>query len=85
MSPELKAKLVKILKGAFIAGIGAALAYAVKAAMNDKDFAIYAPLIGAAAAVLVNAVRKMMPDADQIDPPPDRPTGGKQSPPFQIP
>lgn len=53
--------LNKIFKGALIAGAGAVLAY-VTQQVSDQDLGEWSPVIGAAWAVVTNAVRKFLPD-----------------------
>lgn len=53
-----KESLLKVGKGAAIAGAGAALAYLVEA-IPGLDLGVWAPLVAAGLAVLVNLVRKL--------------------------
>ena len=54
-----KEKLIKIGKGALIAGAGAVLTYLVEA-IPQVDFGQYTPVVVAVFSVLVNAVRKVL-------------------------
>jgi len=57
-----KEDLIKILKGAGIAGAGAAAIYAIQA-LTGLDWGIYAPAVTALAGILVNVIRKWMSPA----------------------
>ncbi len=67
MTPQLKAKLWSVAKGAMIAAAGAALAYGAQAASTlgtSADLGVYGPVVAALLAVAVNALRQAMtPDA----------------------
>lgn len=54
----MKEKLLKIGKGALIAGAGAVLTY-LSQAVSGADFGLWTPIIVAALSVAVNAVRKL--------------------------
>jgi len=63
----MKSILLSIAKGAAIAGVGAALTYAVSA-LGSVDFGIYSPVVSAALAVVVNAAHKLTPATPASDP-----------------
>lgn len=52
-----KEDIAKILKGAAVAGIGAAITYLAQN-VGSLNFGIYTPVVTAVAAVLVNILRK---------------------------
>ena len=54
----MREKLLKIGKGALIAGLGAVLTYALNESPNWEIPAAYLPLVTAALSVLVNLVRQ---------------------------
>ena len=56
-----KEDLIKILKGAIIAGLGVALTY-LSASITDSDFGNYTALVTAAWSVVVNAVNRWISD-----------------------
>lgn len=62
-------KLIKVLKGAAIAGVGAGLAY-LGAYLGQVDLGAYGPALAAIMAVLANAVRQALaiPEVDDSDP-----------------
>lgn len=53
-----KEALLKVGKGALIAGGGAALAYLLEA-LPSLDLGVWGPLVGAALSVGINALRKL--------------------------
>lgn len=63
MSKKLKISktdLVKVGKGALIAGAGAVLTY-LTSAITTLDFGEYTPLVVAGFGILVNLLRKLIP------------------------
>ena len=59
MNPEQKIKLLKIAKGAAIAGSGVFLTYLLQG-ISQIDFGAYSPMVAGIAAVVVNAVREFL-------------------------
>lgn len=58
-----KEDLVKVGKGALIAGAGAALTY-LTSALTSLDFGEYTPLVVAGWGILVNFLRKYIPKTE---------------------
>ena len=59
MSPSSKQAMLKVLKGAGIAAVGAGLTYLLEAGAS-LDFGEFTPLVVAGLSVLVNVVRKLV-------------------------
>jgi len=59
MKKAVKTDLVKILKGAAIAMLGGLIVY-LPTITDVVNFGEYAPLVGAVAAIGVNAIRKLI-------------------------
>jgi hypothetical protein len=56
-----KEDLTKVGKGALIAGAGAVLTY-LSSAITGLDFGVYTPIVVSAFGILVNFLRKFIPE-----------------------
>ena len=63
---RMKLKLIKLLKGALIAGLGAGMVYTAEG-LQGMDFGEWTPIVVAGFSVLVNAVRQVFRHTDDFD------------------
>lgn len=65
ISPEAKAKIVSVAKGALIAAGGALVTYGAELVAGGSltAFGPFAPIVGVAASVAINAARKFLEKA----------------------
>lgn len=63
---RMKLKLIKLFKGALIAGLGAAMAYMAEG-LQGVDFGEWTPIAVAGFAVVINAIRQTFRHTEDFD------------------